>query len=108
MVGAFGMALELVGIEIDLAQRSRRVALRLISEVRGVGVAALASGGNRAGADALAELDHGDEAVAIVAVPPLGARPGLRAEGGERAVAAFRKRHRDARRGIAIGRVDLR
>jgi hypothetical protein len=47
-------------------------------------MAAFAAGGDGAGADFVAELDDGDEAVAAGAVPLLRSGIGLRAEGGER------------------------
>src|SRR6476646_3603376 len=71
-------------------------------------MAALAARGHRVGADPLAEFDHGDEAVAVIAVPALGPRSRQRAEGRERPVTALAERHRDAGRGIAIGWLDRR
>src|SRR5256885_13984770 len=69
---------------------------------------ALAAGRPRARADPLAELDHRDEAVAVIAVPTLRARLLLGTERGERAIAAFGKWHRQAGRTIAVGRIDCR
>src|SRR5438270_13690379 len=71
-------------------------------------MAAFAAGGDRMGAHAFAELDNGNEAVAVIAVPALGPGLLLGSERGERAVAPFRKRHRQARRVVAVGRVDCR
>ena len=62
------MAGELVGVEIDRAQIAGGVALRLIGEMRRARVAAFAARGDRDRADARAEFDHRDEAVAAGAV----------------------------------------
>src|ERR1019366_1193415 len=64
MVFPLRMSLELIAVEVDLAQLSGAVALGLIVEVRGSRMAALAAGRHGPGAHAFAELDHGDEAVA--------------------------------------------
>src|SRR5438270_13001970 len=69
---------------------------------------ALAPGGDGVSPNALAELDHRDEAVAVIAVPAFGPRLLLGAERSERAIAAFRERHRKARRAGAVGRADRR
>ena len=81
----FGVALELVAVEVDFAQGAGGVARGLVVEVRRFGVAAFTAGGDGPGADGGAEFDDGDEAVAAGAVPLLGAGVGARAEGGERA-----------------------
>src|SRR4051794_41919633 len=57
-------------------------------------------------ADAFAELDHRDEAVAVIAVPALRPRFLLGAERGERTVAPLGERHRKARGIVAIRRID--
>src|SRR3954466_1711630 len=80
VVRALGVAGELVGIEVQLAQVAARVAPGLVEEVRRVRVAALAAGGDRHRLDPVAELDHRDEAVAARAVHPLGPRVGPGAE----------------------------
>src|SRR4051794_9796947 len=59
-------------------------------------------------ADALPELNHGDEAVPIIAIPALRPRLLLGAQRRERAVAALRERHRQARRSVAVRRIDGR
>src|SRR5690349_2963184 len=75
MVGALGVPLQLLRVEIHLAQVAGGVALRLIVEVLRLRIAALAAGRHGARADAvLAELDDGDEAVAARPVHPLRAR----------------------------------
>jgi hypothetical protein len=79
---------QLVRVEIDLAQIAGRVALGLVVEVRRARVAALAAGADGAGADAGAELDGSDEAVAAQAVIALGPVLPARAERGERAPGA--------------------
>src|SRR4051794_15205277 len=69
--------------------------------MRIAGMAAFAAGGDRPGADARAELDDRDEAVAAGPVPATRAGIGTRGEGGERAPARIAERHRDAR-GIVV------
>src|ERR1017187_6691859 len=84
MVFPLRVSLELLAIEVDLAQFTCAVTFGLIVEVRGRRIAALAAGRHGHGADALAELDHGDEAVAARAKPLLGARVGARGERRQR------------------------
>src|SRR3954453_13479596 len=69
-------------------------------------MAALAARGHCVGTHTWAELDDRDEAVAIVAIPALRSRLRLRTNGCERAVTPLGKRHRDARRGVAVARMD--
>src|ERR1035437_6636975 len=64
MVLALSVALELRAVKVDLAQFSRAVPLGLIVEVRGRRIAALPAGRYGPGPHAVAELHHGDEAVA--------------------------------------------
>src|SRR5262245_17682908 len=65
-------------------------------------MAALAARGHRARADPRAELDHRDEAVAVVAIPA--PRPGLGfgPNGCERTKRSLSEGHGDARRRIAV------
>src|SRR3954454_2657555 len=65
----FGVALELLAVEIDLAEVAGGVAGCLVVEVPGGRVAAFAAGGDGAGVHAGAEFDDGYEAVAARAVP---------------------------------------
>src|ERR1019366_6626725 len=81
MVFPLRVSLELLTVEVDLAQLAGAVALGLIVEVRGSRMAALAAGRHGPGAHAFAKLDHGDEAVAAGAIPFFSARVGV---GGER------------------------
>src|SRR3712207_6156080 len=67
-------------IEVHLAQVARRVARRLIVEVPRLGIAALAAGRHGPCANAVPELDDGDEAVAARPVPALGTAVGPCAE----------------------------
>src|SRR5215831_1666545 len=85
MVLPLDVALELRPVEVHVAQVARRVATRLIVEVRRPRIAALASRRHRLRAHAIAELDDGDEAVAGRAVHPLRAARRARTERGERA-----------------------
>src|SRR5437870_1463907 len=71
-------------------------------------MAALAARRDRARANPLAELDHRDEAVAVIAVPALRPRLRLRAKRGERAVAALGEGHRQAGGAVAVRRIDRR
>src|SRR4029077_11682954 len=87
MVLPFDVRLYLRLVEVDLTQIAAGVARRLIVEVRRLRIAALAAGGHRPRAQAVAELDDGDEAVAAGAVHLLRPLVGARAERGERAPA---------------------
>src|SRR3954453_13140977 len=89
--------LQLIGIEVDVPQASGAVTLRLILEVLRLRVAALAAGRHRPGLPLVAELDHGDEAVAGVAVHLLGIRIAARAERRQRAPARRGEADRNAR-----------
>src|SRR5687768_10392809 len=106
-VGPLGVAYELVGMEIDLAQVARRVAPGLVVEMGRAGMAALAAGRDRQSPDTRSELDDRDEAVAAGAVPALRARPGARAERSERPPPARSERNRDARPGVGEGLHDV-
>src|SRR4051812_3988122 len=84
MVVPLDVLLDVVAIEPDVTEIAGRVALGLIAEVLRFRVAAFAACGDRSRADAVAELDNGDEAVAGGAVHLL--RPvGARAKGRQRA-----------------------
>src|ERR1035441_7682400 len=84
MVFPLRMSLELLAVEVDLAQLAGAIAFRLIVEVRGRRMAALAAGRHGPSAHALAELDHGNETVAAGAIPLPGALVGARGERGQR------------------------
>src|ERR1035438_5482207 len=84
MVLTLGVSLELLAVEVDLAQFAGAIAFRLIVEVRRRRMAALAAGRHRPGTHAFAEFDHGDEAVAAGAIPLFGARVGARGERSQR------------------------
>src|SRR4051812_33639606 len=90
------MARQLLSVEINRAEVAAGVALGLVVEMAVAGMAAFAAGGDRPGADAGAEFDHGDEAVAAGPVPAPGAGIGARGEGGERAPAGGGEGDRDA------------
>jgi hypothetical protein len=64
MVFPLGVSLKLLAVEVDLAQFAGAVALGLIVEVRGRGMAALAAGRHGPGAHVFAEFNQGDETVA--------------------------------------------
>src|SRR4051812_43120458 len=84
VVGALRVALQLVRIEVHVAQVAGRVAFRLIVEVLRRRVAALAAGADGARLHAVAELHDRDEAVAAGAVHLLRPGIGARTKGGER------------------------
>src|ERR1019366_7308973 len=84
MVFPLGVTPELRAVEIDLAQFARAVRFGLIVEVRGCRIAALSAPRHGHGAHAVAELPHGDEAVAAGALPFLRARAGASRERGQR------------------------
>src|ERR1017187_3983231 len=97
MVFPLRVFLELLAVEVDLAQFARAVAFGLIVEVRGSRMAALTAGRHRPGAHTFAELDHGDEAVAAGAIPLFGARVGARGERSQRSPLRGGEAHGDAR-----------
>src|SRR3954451_18322247 len=72
MVIPLDVLLDVVAIEPDVTEIAGRVALGLIAEVLRIRIAALPARGDRPRADAVAELDNGDEAVAAGAVHLLG------------------------------------
>src|SRR5690349_25176225 len=84
MIHPLRVPLELRLVEVHRPQIPRRVPLRLILEVRRVGIAALATRRHRARPHAVAELDDRNEAVPTRPVPLLrvGIRPST--ERGER------------------------
>src|ERR1035437_9462215 len=84
MILPLRVSLELIAVKVDLAQFSRAVPLGLIVEVRGRRIAALSACRHGPGPHAVAELDHGDEAVAAGAIPLLRARVRARRERGQR------------------------
>src|ERR1035437_10135468 len=84
MILPLRMSLELIAVKVGLSQVARSVPLGLIVEVRGRRIAALSAGRHGPGPHAVAELHHGDEAVAAGAVPLLGPRVGARSERGQR------------------------
>src|SRR5687768_3796956 len=79
------MAVEFIGMEIDLPRPAGGVAHRLVDEMERRRIAALPADLDRVGPDSRPELDQGDEAVAAGAVPALAAIPGRRSERRERA-----------------------
>src|ERR1035437_671304 len=84
MILPLRMSLELIAVKVDLAQFARAVPLGLIVEVRGGRIAAFSACRHGPGPHAVAELHHGDEAVAAGAIPLLRARVGARRERGQR------------------------
>src|SRR5450759_3065933 len=84
MILPLGVSLELRAVEIDLAQLASAVPPGLIVEVRGCRIAALSACRHGPGPHAVAELHHGDEAVAAGAIPLLRARVRARRERGQR------------------------
>src|SRR5580700_12321745 len=97
VVSALGVALQLLRVEIHLAQCARGVAYRLVIEVRRGGVPAPAARRDRHCVHLLGELDHRDEAVARRAVIALGALVAACLEGGERAPRRCGEGYRRAR-----------
>src|SRR5205823_2357554 len=87
---------ELSRIEVHLSQIARGIAFRLVVEMRALRVATFAAGCDRSRADAVTELNDGDEAVAARAVPLL--RVGILTgrERRERSPLRRREHHRDA------------
>ena len=103
MVLAFGVALELGTVEVNLAQISRGVAYGFVIEVRRGPMAALAAGGHGPRAHFVAKFDHCDEAVTVCAIPLLRSGILVRAKRRERAPKRRRESDGNAGRGIAEG-----
>ncbi len=95
-----GVAFELGGVKIDLAEIAGRITLGLVVEVFGRGVAAFASGGYCFGSDGFAKLDHRDKAIATDAIDLFGAFIGIYAEGGKRTPQGGRESDWDTRPGV--------
>ena len=77
MVFPFGVALQLVAVEVDFAQVAGAVSLHFILEVWRCWMAALSARRHRPGAHLIPKLHHRNKAVAAGSVPLL--RPGLAA-----------------------------
>src|SRR4051794_17434459 len=105
MVRPLGVPPQLAGVEVHVAQLSLGVPHGLVVEVLRLRMAALAAGADGLRPNAVAELHHGDEAVAARAVKLLRAGPGPRAERGERAPARRGEGDGDARLGV-VERLD--
>src|SRR5262245_37208320 len=105
MILALDMSLQLVLIEIDVAQSAGGVPLRLVVEVLRARMPALAARCHGLGADTIAELYHRDEAVAARPVPLLRLRIGARAERRQRPPLRRREADRNARL-LIVERVD--
>src|SRR4051794_1402912 len=100
MVRPLGVPLQLLAVEVHLAQVAGGVALRLVVEVLRRRIAALAAGRDRARAHPLAELDGGDEAIAADPIHLLRPRRRARAERGERSPSRRGEPDGNARTGI--------
>ena len=85
MVASLDVLLDVRPVEVHLPQIALRVPLGLIVEVRRLRIAVQSARGDGSRADAIAEFDDGDEAVARVAVHLPGVRIRAGTEGGERA-----------------------
>src|SRR5262245_27881913 len=107
VIFALDVALQLLAVEIHLAQIAGRVARGLIAEVRRLGIAALAAGRDRPRAHPVAELDDGHEAVAARAVHLVRPRIRARAEGRQRSPPRRREADREARAGVVEGLDDV-
>src|SRR3989442_15448238 len=101
VVFALGVTYQLRAIEVHRPQITGGVPPRLVVEVWVAGMAALAAGGDRPGAHAVPELDHGHEAVAAGPVPALRPRVGAGAEGRQRSPPRRGEGHGDARSRVA-------
>src|SRR5690349_1787312 len=91
LVFALGVTLQILSVEVHVAEVAGGVALRLIVEVLRSRNAVEAAGRHRLGLDAIAEFNGGDEAVAARAVPLLGARIRAGAERRQRTVGRRRE-----------------
>src|ERR1035437_7772485 len=97
MILPLRMSLELIAVKVDLSQVARAVPLGLIVEVRGRRITALSAGRHGPGPHAVAELHHGDEAVAARAIPLLRPWVGARRERGQRSPLRGGEANGDAR-----------
>src|SRR5947209_14473869 len=100
MVLTLDMLLDIGPVEIHVAKIAGRVPLGLIAEVLRRRIAALAAGAHRPRADAVAELDHRDEAVPGGAVHLLRAGIGPRTERRQRSPPRRCEADRNARLAI--------
>ena len=107
MVVPLGVSLQLVGIEVNLAQIPGAVPLHLIVEVPRLRMPAFPSGGYRPGAHFISKLHHRDKAVSAGAVPLLRSRVRPGAERSQRAPGGRSEPHRSARFGIVEGLHDV-
>src|SRR5471032_2374719 len=107
MVLPLGVALQLIAVEVHLAQFASCVPIRLVVEVRRQWMATFTACGDGDGSNAVAEFDHGDEAVTARAVPLLRSRIGARAERGERPPARRGEADWDTGPGVVELRIDV-
>src|ERR1035437_5019849 len=105
MILPLRMSLELIAVKVDLAQFARAVPRGLVVEVRRLRIAALPSGRHGPRPHAVAELHHGDEAIAAGAIPLLRARVRARRERGQRSPLRGREANGNARSRI-VERLD--
>src|SRR2546429_9803899 len=103
MVLAFGVALELGTVEVNLAQISRGVAYGFVIEVRRGPMAALAAGGHGPPAHFVPKFDPCDKDVSLCAIPLLPSGILGRAKRRERDPKRRREAAGTARRGIVEG-----
>src|SRR5262245_55337066 len=101
MVFAFGVALQLCAIEIDIPQIARAIPCRLVVEVTRGGIAAFPAGGDGPCSHFVREFHDRDKAIAARAVPFLGPLVGPRAEGSQRAPPSVGEGDRNARTRVA-------
>src|SRR2546430_12358244 len=113
MVLSLRMPHQLRAVEVHVPQVARDVALRLVGKVDRARVAAFAARRDRLGPHAVAEFDHGHEAVAARAIPPLGVGVGARDRKSTRlnsshsqisyAVFCLKKKKKKAQKSMYVG-----
>src|SRR6187549_1739106 len=107
MVAPLRVRFDLRAVEVDVSEITGAVSRRLVVEMWRRGVAALAARGYGLGADAVAELDDGDEAVPARSIDLLRSPVRPRAERRERAPSRRRERDGDAGPRVREGVLDV-
>ena len=106
-VPPFRVAIEFVGVEVDIPQRAGRIAGCLVVEMFRGRVAAFAARRNRHCLYARAECDGGDKTIAAVAVAFLDTRLRGTSDGGQRPPLRRGEGYRQAGRSVGEDRCDV-
>src|SRR5271168_3171589 len=107
MIRPLRMPLQLLGIEVNLAQTPTCIPRGLIVEVRRLWIAALAASSHRPRPDLIPKLHHRNKAVPAGAIPLLGSGVLPRAKRSQRSPQRRNKRNRNARACVVKGLHDV-